>query len=145
MNGASRSLLHLQHGLTCEFTLPGIFFGCPVFFSYQIGYYTANLTRMEERLMKVCIVLTLLLALSLAPAVPGLAQTSEEIGDLKKEIEVLKEGQKAMQKELQEIKDLLRTQRAPAPFKEGMIDIAGDPFKGVNTAKLVLIEFSEYQ
>ena len=95
--------------------------------------------------MKVCIVLTLMLALSLAPAAPGLAQTSEEIGDLKKEIEVLKEGQKAMQKELQEIKDLLRTQRAPAPFKEGLIDIAGDPFKGVNTAKLVLIEFSEYQ
>ena len=47
--------------------------------------------------MKVCIVLTLMLALSLAPAAPGLAQTSEEIGDLKKEIEVLKEGQKAMQ------------------------------------------------
>ena len=77
------------------------------------------------------------------------AQSSEELKALRDEIKALKEGQNAIQKDLQEIKNLLRTRQAqpqaPPEFKEAMIDIAGDPFKGVDTAKLVLIEFSEYQ
>ena len=77
------------------------------------------------------------------------AQSSDELKALKDDVKALKEGQAAIQKDLQEIKNLLRTRQAqpqaPPEFKEAMIDIAGDPFKGVDTAKLVLIEFSEYQ
>ncbi len=63
---------------------------------------------------------------------------------VKEEIKALKEGQKAFQKELQEIKSTLI--RKPAPeFKEAIISIDNDPVKGEKDAKLALIEFSDYQ
>jgi hypothetical protein len=69
----------------------------------------------------------------------------EEANDLK-EIEALKEGQKAIQKELQEIKSLLGTRPAPvAAPPEFVLDIEGNPFKGDGNAKLTLIEFTDYQ
>ena len=99
--------------------------------------------------MKRLAALAVVIILTLFFTQPGLGQTSDELKALKDEIKALKEGQAAMQKDLQEIKNLLRTRQAqpqaPPEFKEAMIDIAGDPFKGVDTAKLVLIEFSEYQ
>ena len=78
-------------------------------------------------------------------AQPGFAQSSEELKALKQEIEALKQGQKAIQKDLTEIKTLLRGRRAMPPFKEALISIEGEPFKGDKDAKLALIEFSEYQ
>jgi Tfp pilus assembly protein PilN len=99
--------------------------------------------------MKRLAALTVVVILTLFFAQSGFGQTSEELKALRDEIKALKEGQNAIQKDLQEIKNLLRTRQAqpqaPPEFKEAMIDIAGDPFKGVDTAKLVLIEFSEYQ
>ena len=81
---------------------------------------------------------------------PGFAQgtSSEGVNDLKEEIEALKEGQKAIQKELQEIKSLLRTRPAPAPAptpREFVLDLGGSPFKGDENAKLTLVEFTDYQ
>lgn len=73
------------------------------------------------------------------------AQTSEELKAIKEEIKSLKEGQTAIQKDLQEIKKLLQAKQAPAEFKEAIINIQGAPFKGDKNAKLVLIEFSDYQ
>ena len=75
---------------------------------------------------------------------PGLTQTDEA---LRQEIEALKEGQKSIQKELQEIKKLIRSSRSPKedPFKEVVIDVDGDPFQGEEKATLVMIEFSDYQ
>ena len=90
-----------------------------------------------------------MLTLFYVQAVPAQQPSAEELKGIREEIKALKEGQTAIQKELQEIKNLLRARQAqpqaPPEFKEAMIDIAGDPFKGVDTAKLVLIEFSEYQ
>ncbi len=81
---------------------------------------------------------------------PGFAQgtSSEGVNDLKEEIEALKEGQKAIQKELQEIKSLLRARQAPAPApppREFVLDLGGSPFKGDENAKLTLVEFTDYQ
>ena len=76
---------------------------------------------------------------------PSIAQSSEELKALKEEVEALKQGQKAIQKDLLEIKTLLRGRRARPAFKEALISIEGEPFKGDKDAKLALIEFSEYQ
>jgi hypothetical protein len=79
---------------------------------------------------------------------PVLAQSGEDVETLKKEIETLKEGQKSIQKDLDELKKLLQAkQRPPArpAFKEAVIDIDDAPAKGQKDAKLVLIEFSDYQ
>jgi len=80
------------------------------------------------------------------PAQPSTAQPSDEVRSLRKEIEELKEGQKAIQKDLQEIKNLLQAQGLlPEEPKNLFINIAGKPFKGDKDARLTLIEFSEYQ
>jgi protein-disulfide isomerase len=65
--------------------------------------------------------------------------------DLKKEIEAVKEGLKAIQKELQDIKALLQSRPAAAPPQNVVLDIGKNPFKGERTAKLTLVEFSDYQ
>ncbi len=90
--------------------------------------------------------------LTLLYGTPGFAQETSSVGvnDLKEEIEALKEGQKAIQKELQEIKSLLRARQAPAPApapppREIVLDLAGSPFKGDENAKLTLVEFTDYQ
>ncbi len=90
--------------------------------------------------------------LTLLYGTPGFAQetSSEGVNDLKEEIEALKEGQKAIQKELQEIKSLLRARQAPAPapappHREFVLDLGGSPFKGDENAKLTLVEFTDYQ
>ena len=73
------------------------------------------------------------------------------VNELKKEIETLKEGQEAIQKELQEIKNLLRARPAPAPAPtpsapvDFVLDIGENPFKGDRSAQLTLIEFTDYQ
>jgi peptidoglycan hydrolase CwlO-like protein len=73
--------------------------------------------------------------------------SNEELKDLKKEIEALKEGQTAIQKDLEEIKSLLRARQAPQlpEFKEATLSIKDDQFKGNKEAKVVLIEFVDYQ
>jgi len=79
---------------------------------------------------------------------PGFAQPSEELKTISKEIEALKEGQAAIQKDLQEIKNLLRARPAPAPPAEPqniVLSVDGAPFKGEKHAKVTLIDFSDYQ
>ena len=81
-------------------------------------------------------------------ALPAFAKTADEINTLKKEIEALKEGQKAMQKDIQDIKNQLRAKQAPpAPpeFKEAIIELGDNPFKGDKNAKVTIVEFSDYQ
>ena len=79
----------------------------------------------------------------------GFGQTSEELKSLREEIKALKEGQTAIQRDLQEIKNLLRTRQAqppaPPPFKEVVVSIDAGHVKGDKDAKLVMIDFSEYQ
>lgn len=75
----------------------------------------------------------------------GLTQSSEELKALRKEIETLKQGQSAIQKELQEIKSLLQGRQAPSIPQDVVLSVDNDPFKGDKNAKLTLIEFSDYQ
>jgi len=93
-------------------------------------------------------VLAVVIALTLWDTRPGLAQApSEELKGLKKEMQSLKEGQAAIQKDLQEIKNLLRARPAAAPAEPQNIvfSVKDAPFKGEKTAKLTLIDFSDYQ
>jgi len=78
-------------------------------------------------------------------AQPLFAQSAGEINTLKKEIEALKEGQKSMQKDIQDIKNLLRAKQAPPEFKEAVIELGDNPFKGDKNAKVTLVEFSDFQ
>lgn len=77
-------------------------------------------------------------------------QSGDDVAGIKKDIEALKEGQQAIQKDLQEIKTLL-TARPPAgapgvdQAMNALVDVAGEPAKGDANAKLTLVEFSEYQ
>ncbi len=80
---------------------------------------------------------------------PGLAQDTE----LRDEIEALKKGQEEIQKQLAEVMKLLKERpAAPAqparrgPNVEGEVFTLGaNPVQGESTAKLTLIEFSDYQ
>lgn len=96
-------------------------------------------------------VVATLVALSLllvAPAPPAKAQSSEELRALRQAIEALRESQQRMERELQEIKTLLRPRQAGAPDDEPknlVLSIEGDPFKGDRTARLALIDFTDYQ
>ena len=65
--------------------------------------------------------------------------------ELKKEIQALGEAVNAVQKDLQEIKTLLQRggpQPAPQNF---VLDLANNPSKGEKTAKLTMVEFTDYQ
>lgn len=82
----------------------------------------------------------------------GRAQTAGEIQTLRKEVDALKEGQTAIQKDLQEIKNLLKArptvaapQAPPAPPQEAIVSTDGAPFKGKKDAKVTLVDFTDYQ
>jgi len=76
---------------------------------------------------------------------PGFSQTAEEIKALREEIRSIREGQNAIQKELQEIKGLLAPKPAAPQFKEAVLSVEGKPFRGNKEAKLTLIEFFDFQ
>lgn len=97
------------------------------------------------KLWKSRLALNLVLACFLSAPVALAQQTSTE--DLKKDIDALKEGQKAIQKDLEEIKTLLKSRPAgpPPPLQNVVLDLGKNPFKGERTAKLTLVEFSDYQ
>jgi len=88
------------------------------------------------------------LAVMLAAA-PVLAQGSGE--DLRGEIEKLKQGQQEILKQLEELKKLLAARpAAPAPpqgpnVKDQVFSLGENPLRGSATAKLTLVEFTDYQ
>ncbi len=114
--------------------------------------------------MKKLVVTASLLALVLGNRPLGYAQNSEEfkalreeIGALKevqalrRDVEGIKEGQRSLQKDLQEIKTLLQNRPAggpggaPAVPQNVVFDLNGAQMKGKKTAKLMLVEFTDYQ
>ena len=85
--------------------------------------------------------------LAAAPA-PVLAQESKD--DLKKEIEELKQGQQQILKQLDELKKMMAARQAPAApagpnVKDIVFNLGANPTKGSSTAKLTLVEFTDYQ
>jgi Tfp pilus assembly protein PilN len=99
--------------------------------------------------MKRLVLFAVIALLALFFTQSGYGQSGEELKSLREEIKALKEGQTAIQKDLQEIKNLLRTQQArpqaPPAFKQAVVSIDAGHVKGNKDAKLVMIEFSEYQ
>ena len=75
----------------------------------------------------------------------GWAQTPTGDDQLRKDIEALKEGQKAIQKDLEEIKKLLLARPVADALPREPIGIADEPFKGDRKARVAVIEFSDYQ
>ena len=65
--------------------------------------------------------------------------------DLKKDIQAIQESIKGIQKDLQEIKGMLARQVPPPSGIGATIDYGNSPTKGERTAKLTLVEFSDYQ
>lgn len=99
--------------------------------------------------MRKCSALAVMFTFALFFAQPVFSQTTDELKAIREEINSLKEGQTAIQKDLQEIKKLLQARPAAQPqaaeFKEAIINVEGAPSKGDKNAKLVLMEFSDYQ
>lgn len=89
-----------------------------------------------------CMVLGLTLLFGVQPV---FAQTAAEYNALKNEVNALKAEQAGLKKEIQDIKNNLKAPQGPPAFKEAMIDIKGAPAKGKKSAKLVMMEFADYQ
>ena len=85
----------------------------------------------------------LVVACLLSARVAAAQQPTTE--DLKKEIEAVKESLKTIQKDIQEIKALLQSRQAAPPPQNVVLDLGKNAFKGERTAKLTLVEFSDYQ
>ena len=88
----------------------------------------------------------LLLAVSGATAI---AQSSDD--QIRSEIEALKSGQDQIRKDLAEIKKLIQA-RPAAPVRpagpnvvDKVFDLRDNPVEGASTAKLTLVEFTDYQ
>ncbi len=71
----------------------------------------------------------------------------EELRAIKKDLEVLKEGQKKLTQEMLELKKLMTDDEPSqtAKPKDVIVGIDDDPFKGEPNARVTLIEFSDYQ
>jgi protein-disulfide isomerase len=110
--------------------------------------YRTNKLYKEGTVMKRGLVSLILMMFLLALISPVAAKSADDINALKKEVEALKEGQKAIQKDIQDIKKQLSTKQtppAPPAFKEAIIDLNDSPFKGKKDAKVTIAEFSDYQ
>jgi len=114
--------------------------------------------------MKRIVASLVVIAWSLVQSNLGFSQSSKELADLRREIQALKAGQTAIQKDLLEIKNLLLQReiqalkaggqagpgapaqaQAPAPTQVAMINVADARFKGEKNAKLTLVDFTDYQ
>jgi protein-disulfide isomerase len=98
--------------------------------------------------IKIVIALSTLLLLSSATAQAqrrGGKGGGGEVRQLRKEVEELKEGQRAIEQELQELKELLVADRAAHPSsKRYSMNVEGLPFIGERNARLTVVEFSDY-
>jgi protein-disulfide isomerase len=95
---------------------------------------------------RLSLALTVLAVVAWAPA-PAAQPADDAVSAIRKELELLKAGQAALYRELQEIKGLLRGREAPAAEAPADLDLSldGAPVKGDARARLVLVEFTDYE
>lgn len=90
---------------------------------------------------------------TLKPAAQQPAVTNRDIEALKRQIQALIAGQIAVQKQLDDIKLMLKAggaaaEPAPAPavaIVDSLIDTAGSASRGATEAKVAIVEFSDYE
>ncbi len=78
-----------------------------------------------------------------APSNDVLAQSTGEYRSLHQEIDFLRDGQKAIQKDLDFIKSILTGRQLT--LENVVVSTDGAPFRGDERAKVTIIEFSDYQ
>nr|BAL54143.1 thiol:disulfide interchange protein DsbA [uncultured Acidobacteriota bacterium] len=101
----------------------------------------------SKRMASALIAAWLLPLLQAGPPQQASPPSNPELQALRREIEALREGQARIEKQLQEIRDLLSTILVPRPTapREIALTVDGAPAKGEKTARVILIEFSDYQ
>ena len=80
--------------------------------------------------------------------VPGIPSVQAEttLEDLRQEMESLKSGQRSLQNDIQEIKNLLLGKIAPPALPRNVtVSLDDDPSRGDPNAPVTLVEFSDYQ
>jgi protein-disulfide isomerase len=110
-------------------------------------WISSDATRDEEEQMKIAVAAragstALLLGVVLAPRAAAQAPPTD---DLRKDIQELRETLRAIQKDLQEVKAMLARPPAPPSPVNQIIDLGDNPARGDRSAKLTLVEFSDYQ
>lgn len=95
---------------------------------------------------------TILISLLFSLQTAFAASTKDEVLALQKEVEELKQGQDSMKSELSAIRKLLEEgsrpqaqKPAPKPFEPVDLTVSNAPYMGENTARVTLIEYSDYQ
>jgi hypothetical protein len=109
------------------------------------GEQKTNETAQERTMKKLNPLMWTGLVLALFLPWPSARAQQTSIDDLKKEIQTLTETVKSMQKDLQDIKSLLGNRAPAAPPQNVILDLGDSPAQGERTAKLTLVEFSDYQ
>jgi len=109
-----------------------------------------ELSRMK---IKTAVAAVVIILLSCAPRV-ALAQQqqhqqpgaqSQEVRELREEVRRLREEQEAMRKELRELRQILERAGVAKPAPPEFISVDDDPAQGSDTARVVMIDFSDYQ
>ena len=83
---------------------------------------------------------------------PAFAQSADELRALRNDLQTLRDEQIRMRGELQAIKDVLRGRLANSPPPEAadrsrnvLLSFSGEHAKGNKGARLVLVDFTDYQ
>lgn len=85
-------------------------------------------------------------ALACAASAPACAQQPPGgAGDVQKQLDALRDQVRVMQKDLDEIKALLAPLRPKQPAENLTLDLGKRPVKGEPTARLTLVELTDYQ